>query len=162
LVAATEPVRLAPVVKTSIERFLQGNTGADVSLNVEPDVPIALAEPFFVSLILENLLVNAAKYSPGVARIEVSLITNDAGMPEILVRDYGIGIAEDDLSRLFDVFYRGERYRERVRGVGLGLPLCKRLVEALDGKITADTAVGGGSIFRFSLRALEQHSAGPM
>src|SRR6478609_5817025 len=107
------------------------------------------ADPVLLRRVLDNLLENAHKYSPE-ADSEVSLsISERSGRACFEVRDRGMGISDDDLPRIFSAFFRGERSRSRgTGGVGLGLTLAKRIIEAHGGSIEVESAVGHGSTFR--------------
>jgi signal transduction histidine kinase len=99
--------------------------------------------------VLDNLLENAHKYSPD-PDSEVALsVSERAGQACFEVRDQGMGISDEDLPRIFSAFFRGERSRSRgTGGVGLGLTLAKRIIEAHGGRIEVESAVGRGSTFR--------------
>jgi len=104
----------------------------------------------YLELILENLLGNAAKYSPDDAPIEVVVQETDSeGL--VMVRDRGIGLDPADVARLFTPFYRTEAARARSSGLGIGLAACKRVTESLGGRIWASPREGGGAEFGFAL-----------
>ncbi|HET7538703.1 MAG TPA: HAMP domain-containing sensor histidine kinase [Polyangiaceae bacterium] len=107
------------------------------------------ADPVLLRRVLDNLLENAHKYSPE-ADSEVSLaVSEQAGLAVFEVRDHGMGISDDDLPRIFSAFFRGERSRSRgTGGVGLGLTLARRIIEAHGGRIEVESVVGQGSTFR--------------
>jgi two-component system sensor histidine kinase KdpD len=100
-----------------------------------------------------NLLENAAKYAPNGSVIELSA---SAGDREVVVEiaDRGQGIPAGDELRIFDKFYRAKPAREG--GVGLGLTICRGIIEAHGGRIWAENRSGGGAVFRFALPLLEQ------
>ena len=103
------------------------------------------------------MLGNAEKYSPPEGDITVSLDRTDA---EIIVRvlDEGSGIDAADLPMVFEPFYRAPRAQKESGGLGLGLAVCKRLIELQGGSVWASTREGGGAEFGFSLPALaEEH-----
>jgi len=101
--------------------------------------------------VIQNLLVNAIKYSPGGGEIVVR-VEDQADDVRLVVRDQGTGIPPALLTRLFDPFYRVERTAHAVRGLGLGLHISKSLVEAHGGRIEADSAgEGTGSTFTVTL-----------
>jgi signal transduction histidine kinase len=103
------------------------------------------ADPALVGRVLDNLLDNAAKYSDASTPIELSLSDAEGGVA-IGVRDRGIGIAPEDLGRVFTPFFRGDRSRARdTGGAGLGLALAKRIVEAHGGRITLESRPGEGT-----------------
>ena len=92
---------------------------------------------------VENVLRNAIRYAPLQSRVEVTL-ENSGGWARIRVRDYGPGVPEEALPRLFDPFYRVEQDRDRQSGgVGLGLSIARRAVELHRGKLKASNASPG-------------------
>ncbi len=111
--------------------------------------------------ILTNLVSNAMKFSDGEPRIEVELRTMAAeGKLAIAVRDNGVGIAVEDLPRLFRRFSRVGPTRRTVSGTGLGLYIVKSMVEAQGGSIWVDSEPGRGSTFTYTLPiATEEHAA---
>jgi signal transduction histidine kinase len=130
------------------ERVLEWG-GAAVRQPLEADAGL-------LDRVLDNLLDNAAKYSDAASPIELSLAEADGGAA-IVVRDRGIGIASADLSRVFTPFFRGDRSRARdTGGVGLGLALSKRIVEAHGGRITLESRPGEGTTVRVWLPASER------
>jgi signal transduction histidine kinase len=117
-----------------------------------PDGPLSInADQLRVERILYNLLDNATKYSPAGSRIRVST-TSEPERLVISVSDKGRGLSLDEQSRLFSPFQRLENNRtDRTRGAGLGLMVCRRLVEAHGGEIWISSRQGKGSTFFFSL-----------
>jgi len=100
---------------------------------------------------LINLIDNAMKYSPDKKRIEITTGKED-GFAYISIQDFGIGIAKKDQKHIFDKFYRvSSGNLAKSRGTGLGLSLVRQLVDAQKGKITVDSEVGKGSIFKLYL-----------
>jgi signal transduction histidine kinase len=109
------------------------------------------ADPGMLDQVLRNLLDNAAKYSPPGSLITV---VGWAAEGEALVQviDEGTGLAEEDLERIFERFYRVDNeITQRTRGTGLGLALCQEIVHAHGGFIWAESVPGEGSTFTFSL-----------
>jgi signal transduction histidine kinase len=106
--------------------------------------------------VLDNLLENAHKYTPEqVSPIDLA-VSRDAESGDIVfeVRDRGIGIAAEDLPRVFTAFFRSERSRSRESGgVGLGLTLAKRIVEAHGGTIGVTSRADAGTIVRVTVPA---------
>ncbi|HEY0838721.1 MAG TPA: HAMP domain-containing sensor histidine kinase, partial [Vulgatibacter sp.] len=117
-----------------------------LSLPEEP-VPVA-CDRQRLGQVLDNLLSNAIKYSPDGGEIDVR-VTCAAGEARIEVQDRGSGIAPENFSRIFEPFQRLQR--DRTPGVGLGLSVAKRLVEAQGGRIELESEVGVGSTFRVCL-----------
>ena len=101
--------------------------------------------------ILSNLLDNAAKYTPAGGSITLGAI-NGQGSLNLYVRDTGIGIPKEHVSRLFERFYRVDKARSReLGGTGLGLAIVKHLVQAHGGGVWVESEPGMGSTFWFSL-----------
>ncbi len=116
-----------------------------------PDkLPLIHADPLRIERILYNLLENASKYSPPGSQIKVSAKAE----PECLVigvNDQGKGLTPGEQAKLFSPFQRLEDNLDRARGAGLGLMVCKRLVEAHGGEIWVESKKGKGSTFFFTL-----------
>jgi signal transduction histidine kinase len=123
---------------------------AGVMFNV--DVPAGLivgADRDRLRQALANLVDNAIKYTPRGGRVDLEA-SADQGCVDIRVRDTGVGIAEQDLPRIFDRLYRGDQSRT-TRGIGLGLSLVRAYVEAQGGSVTVSTSLGKGSTFTIKL-----------
>jgi len=105
--------------------------------------------------VLVNLLENAAKYSPASAPIDL-VARRSGGDLVVEVRDRGEGVKEDDRDRIFAPFYRSKYRLADVGGAGLGLAVARMLAEAQGGKLTHAPREGGGSVFTFTLPALDQ------
>src|SRR5262249_19433236 len=104
-----------------------------------------------------NLLSNAVKYSPGGGRVWVELHrTGDEAV--LSVRDEGIGIAPEEHFRVFEPFQRAVPVGSGLPGVGLGLSVARRIVEAHGGRIELESHPGAGSLFRVRLPLLEARS----
>ena len=131
------------------------HTGRPVETAFEADLPPAHAEPTYVDQILRNLISNADKYSPANAPIDIS---GARAADEIVIRvsDRGNGIAESDRERIFESFYRAAPTAMSVSGAGVGLAVCRRLVEAQGGTIRAEARPGGGSTFIVALPVAEE------
>jgi two-component system sensor histidine kinase KdpD len=102
--------------------------------------------------LLSNLLENAAKYTPLGSPLEIGAF-EESGTVILEVRDRGPGVPPGDEERIFEKFYRGqsEKMAGKVRGAGLGLPICRAIAQAHRGTIQALPRPGGGTIFRVSL-----------
>lgn len=154
-----EPLAIAPLVDEAIAEFHRTSPDRQVALQADADVPPAIGQQTLVSLVLRNLLGNAGKYSPPDTTIEVRLRCNEAGWPEISVRDHGIGMDKADIENLFVPFFRTQRARLYAKGMGLGLAVCNRIVEAHGGALTVQSSLNEGSEFVFSLPPTESDPA---
>jgi signal transduction histidine kinase len=151
-------VEVDSLVGDAAQRFAERHPGRELSTEVEPDLPALWVDGALVRRAIDNLLDNAGKYAAAEAGpvFLVAQRTEDSrnGFDRLLVvvRDRGIGVSEEDLARLFEPFFRSDKSRARgTGGVGLGLALCRRIVEAHGGRIDAELAPGGGLIVRFWL-----------
>ncbi len=143
------PTALADAMTLIRERAQQH--GIALTLDAAPELgPIHADERKFKQILL-NLLSNAVKFTPDGGSIEVRA-TRDATGIEVSVRDTGIGIAPQDQEAVFEEFRQvGRDYMSKQEGTGLGLALCKRLVELHGGRIWLESSPGHGSTFYFAL-----------
>ncbi|HZO62087.1 MAG TPA: ATP-binding protein [Gaiellaceae bacterium] len=129
--------------------------GLIVSLATPPEVPLALGDEERARHVLGNLLDNAIKYSPEGGRIDV-IVAPQANRLRFTVRDQGLGIPPAEQERIFEKFYRVDAAMTRgVGGSGLGLYICRELVERMDGRIWVSSEPGAGSSFSFELPLAE-------
>lgn len=149
-----EPVDLARQVSNDLEGWLKRHPNRQVSLDAAADVPLIDGSPAHLSEVLENLLNNAHKYSPPGSNIEVVVRRSQANRASVRVLDRGIGFSEEQADKLFTLFYRSDPARKMSDGMGVGMTLCKRILEAQNGSIDARPRPGGGSEITFSLPAL--------
>ena len=121
------------------------------STNIPGELPLINIDPLRIGRVLYNLLDNAAKYSPSGSQIKVSVNTEPKRLV-VAVSDRGRGLSPDEQAKLFSPFQRLENFRpDRARGIGFGLIVCQRLVEAHGGEIWIESEQGKGSTFLFSL-----------
>jgi signal transduction histidine kinase/HAMP domain-containing protein len=121
-------------------------------LEASERLPPASADPRRVEQIVNNLLDNADKYSPDGSPIIVH-VRPDSAWLVVSVEDHGYGIKEEHLEHIFDRFFQTNEIRTSRKGVGLGLAICRGLVEAHGGRIWVESQPGKGSTFSFTLPA---------
>jgi signal transduction histidine kinase len=144
---------VADVIKVASEAVgrLRSLTGRDAWL-VKPDQPaLARIDPVRLAQVLDNLLRNAAKYSTETAAITLQIIPGDAEV-RFTVQDEGAGIAPDEIEHVFERGFRSPRLAERTQGEGLGLAVCRQIIEGQGGHITVQSAgIDRGSSFTVTL-----------
>ena len=141
----TEPTLMQREVPHIINTFKPLINRRTISVDIEDNLPAAACTSDFLHHILTNLLSNADKYSPQGEPIEVNVSRRPDGI-ELVVSDHGPGVPEDEVERIFDRFYRVESLAKTVRGMGLGLTVCRRLVDAQDGQIWASRRQDGSGL----------------
>lgn len=122
-----------------------------LTLDLPPDLPPVFADAERVEQVLHNLLSNAVKYSPHGGHVTVQAFC-EGRFVQVGVHDQGIGIAPENLERIFERFYRVQDDRLRhIDGVGVGLAICRWIIESHGGRIWAESMPGSGSMFWFTL-----------
>lgn len=151
LVLTKEPVSLRNVVRTVVDKIRQQSAIHRFVVDLPRGLPMVYADQLRLERIFHNLLENAVKYSPDGGDIRI-FARQDGDNLVIGVSDNGIGISPHDQGKLFSAFQRLEDRRlTGVKGVGLGLLVCRRLVEAHGGRIWVESEPGKGSTFSFTL-----------
>jgi len=145
-----EPQVLERVARKVVDAHKGAHPDRRISLKAAPMHAIVEADAGYLELLIGNLLTNAAKYSPSDKPIDV-VVRARGDHAEVVVRDRGIGFSDEEMPKLFSAFYRGNEARHMGNGVGIGLTVCRRLVESLGGRIWAAPRRGGGSEFGFSV-----------
>ncbi len=152
-----EPVLLQRLLPRLVDAQGAGSERV-VTLSAEGELPAVAAEPGYIEHIVRNLVGNAIKYSPPDAPIEVVVSGCNEGA-SVRVLDRGFGIANEEANKIFERFYRSDRTARLAGGAGLGLAVCKRLVEAMSGEIWAVPREGGGLEVGFRLPAYKEELA---
>ena len=145
-----EPALLQHLVPTVINRDWPDGEGPPIRVEANAGLPPVSGDETSIQQVVHNLVSNAAKYSPTGAEVEVKV---EGGEDEVLVRvlDRGRGLSAAEASHVFEPFYRSEAAKRMAAGAGIGLFVCRRLVEAMGGRIWAEPRAGGGSVFAFAL-----------
>lgn len=150
-----EQVNLKDLVESVVAINKPQISKKDQTLTIEiaPDIPLLEADPTRIKQVLYNLLSNANKFTPEGGLIKIkAFYCKEKEEVGVAVSDTGVGIQEDKKERVFDEFYQCEAiYENNIEGVGLGLPLSKKLVELHGGRIILDSIEGSGTKVIFFL-----------
>ena len=161
-----EPVEVASLVDRARNTFLSAGGKDLLDLDLAPDLPLVMADRPRIVQVLGNLLSNAAKHSPESSVIRVTAMQTDtATHVSVTVADEGTGISAEQLPHLFKKFSRtdGEDGGREIRDSGLGLAICKGIVEAHGGRIWAESeGLGLGAQFTFTIPVIEETRTGSM
>jgi len=158
-----QPVRLPRLAKVMVDDIANRNQKYRFLIDFPSGFPIVDADPGRIEQVLRNLLDNAVKYSP---REGLVVVRGEVREDEVVigVADQGVGIAPEHLNRLFEKFFRVKSgLGHHVVGSGLGLPIARTIVESHGGRIWAESKVGQGSTFYFTLplKGLSQEQTEP-
>jgi two-component system sensor histidine kinase VicK len=146
-----EAISVSKVIQNTVEAMKRQSPAHKFIVSLPKKLPPVYADELRLERILYNLLENAVKYSPQGGEIRVSARQQE-GHLVMAVSDQGIGISRADQAKLFQPFQRIEDSRlDGVKGAGLGLLVCRRLVEAHDGQIWVESELGHGSTFFFTM-----------
>jgi two-component system, OmpR family, sensor histidine kinase KdpD len=145
-----QPVSAAVIVDAALKKFKDRVQNRRITVQMDSAIPPVEADEELVSLVLQQLLDNALKYSPQYSPLEISA-REDGGSIVIGVADNGPGIPEHEQTRIFEKFYRGDTSRESVGGTGIGLTIASEIVKAHGGRIWVHSRPGQGATFWFSL-----------
>lgn len=151
LTVEKQPVPLGKLLRRAVGRARVKPSQHDFVLQVPARLPTVEADPRRLEQVLRNLLDNAVKYSPEGGKITLSA-TLEGGSVVVSVADQGIGIPPEEQGRVFERFFRAAgAARVSRRGAGLGLSICRGVVEAHGGRIWLESRVGRGTTVHFSL-----------
>lgn len=152
-----EPLALFRMAQTAAEEEQRRSPGRSINVRGDESV-VAFAGEIYVEQVMQNLIANAVKYSPAKAPVDVH-VSRDGGMALVIVADRGEGIDASEQQAIFEPFYRSSRTSATAEGIGIGLSVCKRLIEALGGTIWVGDRQGGGCEFSFTLPLLPDDAA---
>jgi signal transduction histidine kinase len=151
LLLDAEPVDLAAIAGAQTSAFGGAFADKDIVLSTDLEPAVVHGEPRRIEQIVVNLLSNALRYTDAGGSVSV-VVRRDEDDALLEVRDTGIGIAPEDLPRVFTRFWRGEKSRSRdTGGAGIGLAIVRELVQAHGGTIAVESVPGDGSVFRVTL-----------
>ncbi|HEY2344372.1 MAG TPA: sensor histidine kinase KdpD [Xanthomonadaceae bacterium] len=142
-------VSIEELVGAVLARLDEALSGRVVALAIASDLPLVACDEVLVAQVLVNLVENAIKHTPPGTAIDIGAEAGEGGL-RVGVRDHGPGLPAGEETRVFEKFHR-IRVEEAQSGFGLGLTICKYIVEAHGGTIAAANHPGGGAEFRFTL-----------
>jgi signal transduction histidine kinase len=150
------PLELPPLIQGVMRRLMAKSSDVHVTLDLPSNLPTVMADRDRIEEVLQNLLDNAIKYSP---RQRTLLVACSATGDEVIisVSDSGMGISLREQEHIFDRFHRaGSNVTQTTPGAGLGLYICRAIVEAHGGHIWVESTLHEGSTFSFSLPRVEK------
>lgn len=146
---AREPVRVASLLRDTISRATSMYPELEFVADFPDDLPMIELDGTRISQVLDNLISNAAKYAPDAPVTIRARVKSD--QLEVSVIDEGPGIPAEHTAHLFERFYRVPDNSRSARGTGLGLYICRKIIEAHEGDISVDTEPGRGTRFHFRI-----------
>lgn len=162
-----QPLDLSPIIDAAVAGFDSQAKARNIVIarQIEPDLPLAMADASGIVQCVQNLIGNAIKYSGESRIIVLRAFTAPIGNgPQteacISVIDHGIGIDSSELTHIFDPFYRSTRVQgAEIPGTGLGLSLAKRIAESMGGSLSVVSEISSGSTFTLHLRIARMEDA---
>ena len=154
-------VGVGELIETSVEaiRPVADDKGIALVVNVEAGLPAVRGDPRRLGQVLDNLLSNAVKFTEWGGRVAIQVQADGPQAIFVGISDTGMGIAPEDITHLFERFYRAQNaVGQGVAGSGLGLFISKKIAEAHGGRIEVESELGVGSTFRVRLPATHEVS----
>mgnify|MGYP001283423010 CR=1 FL=1 len=145
-----ENTDLAEVVKQCVETLTPVAEEFGLKLEVTAEPLHMRVDSKLISRTVTNLVSNAMKHSPRDAKVQIELKQHD-GVAQVSVRDFGTGIAKEEQEKIFERFHQASGSAKQITGTGLGLTICKLVVDMHGGKIWVESEKGKGSTFAFAL-----------
>jgi two-component system sensor histidine kinase KdpD len=144
---------LEEIIGTALGSLQNRLDGREMAVKIPPGIPMVYGDSVLLEQVLINLLENALRYTPEGSPLEISVDVSPFAV-EVFVADRGPGIPKGMETRLFEKFYRAKQEAAQ-SGVGLGLAICRAIIEAHGGAIQAKNRASGGAVFSFMI-PLEQ------
>jgi K+-sensing histidine kinase KdpD len=151
-----DPLLVSHVIRRRIGEEESRWPDHEFEAQIPAGIGLVLGEEMYVEQVVQNLLSNAAKYSPPGSTVRV-VVEQEGAEISVRVLDEGIGLADEATTdRLFELFYRSPDATRQASGAGIGLFVCRQLIESMGGRIWAAQRDGRGSEFGFALPVLEE------
>ncbi len=150
----TEPQLIQRLLEKTLGEFCQRFPATVVDVRIPPDLPPVETSAATIDQVVWNLLTNAQKYGPAEGPIHVTGRATPEWV-ELTVRDHGPGVPEADMPRLFEPYFRSNATAEAATGLGLGLSVCRRLLESQRGELWAGRVPSGGMEFGLRMPLLD-------
>lgn len=149
---------LEEIIAEAISRVKSQHKDCLIQVNIPSELILVPMDGTLIEQVIINLLDNAIKHSPSTEPVELS-VTKSGGDITFIIHDHGIGIPENELPELFEVF-SGKRKTasDSSRGMGIGLNICRSIIKAHNGNISAENSPTGGAVFKFTLPMSEGDS----
>jgi len=153
-------VRVFDVLEEVLSMAKESSNKHEFVVEIEPDLPDVLVDRDKFGQVIGNLLSNAVKFTPEQGRIDIKgevTSEDNKDFVQISVSDTGEGIPEDQVEKVFEKFHQVDSTeKQRKAGTGLGLSICREIMKHHSGKIWAESEVGKGSTFYFTLPVAEK------
>ena len=151
-----KPTRFVEVVEDAMMALSQQSEEKRISVEnrIDPETPPVLIDRTRIMEVLINLIGNGIKFAPSGGKLTIDSrgLTEGRNYLKVVVTDTGVGIASEDLPKIFDRFYQGQRTQEgAVKGTGLGLSISKEIIDGHRGSLHAESRDGGGTSMLFTL-----------
>lgn len=156
------PVDVAELISGAVKHFEKATRDKDVALNVHltPGLPHVAADPARLTQVINNILDNAVKFTDAGGLIEVTALENGPNV-QFQISDNGAGIAPSSLPHIFDRFFQAHATTsDGSGGFGLGLAICREIVEAYRGTIWVESELGRGTVFYFTVPTYREEEPG--
>ncbi len=155
LVLDKELADVSEIARRTLDKVQQHYPSRDATIDIPDKLPLVFVDPGRLERIIYNLVENAFKYSPVGSEVRIFTRQEKEGL-SLRVSDHGEGIRLEDQQKIFEPFVRVGAATNKIKGVGLGLVVCKRLVEAHGGRIWVESRAGEGSTFLFTIPRSKQ------
>lgn len=158
ILAKFKPVDIAAIARSAADKYAEPARKNKVSLRVEApaDLQAVAGDAGHLERALTSLVDNAVKFSPGGGEVAI-LMHNDGEQVVVAVKDHGIGITQDNLTKIFDRFYHIDRSGNLLfEGIGLGLSISRQVIEQHKGRLWVESSPGRGSTFTMILNAWKE------